>query len=90
VNSPGGNLDFPASCAMPVLRRIKTPGNKKPPPMVSPIGEWLPAAREADFCEPMAELMIPIDGENWFYVFCPVDQIDKVPAVLARLIGGAQ
>jgi hypothetical protein len=91
VTSPGGNLNFPTSCAMSVLHRIQIPGGKKPAPLINSMGQWESAAGEVHtFGDGMVQLIVAIDDDHTLHLLCEADQIDKVPAVLARLIGGAQ
>jgi hypothetical protein len=76
---------------MPVLHRIKIPGGKKPAPLINSMGQWESAAGEVhSFSEPMVQLTVGIGDDHTLHLFCEAGQVDRVPAALARLIGGAQ
>lgn len=55
------------------------------------MGEWESAAGDVHtFYEPMVELSVEIDDDHTLHLFCEADQVDRIPEVLARLIGAGK
>lgn len=76
---------------MSILHRISYSGNSRPDPIPSPMGEWESAAGDVHtFYEPMVELSVEIDDDHTLHLFCEADQVDRIPEVLARLIGAGK
>lgn len=81
----------PGGPAMSVIHRVEVPGDPRPAPTPSFIGDWESAADEVhSFYEPMVQLSVEIDADHTLHLFCEADQVDRVPAVLARLLVGAR
>jgi len=76
---------------MSVLHRIQILSGNKPAPLINSMGQWESAAGEVhSFSEPMVQLTVGIGDDHTLHLFCEAGQVDRVPAALARLIGGAQ